>query len=344
MKMSVRDRRGVRRLEGAGPLALTLPASWLYSIGSGLFHFLHDRGVIGKRRAALPVVSVGSVSAGGSGKTPVVRWLAQRLADAGRRPAILSRGYGSRRGPEPRVVAAEKPDATRDGDEPVLLARSLPGVPVIVDKDRARAARRAREMGATVALLDDGFQHRRLHRDLDIVLWDRRCWQARHRLLPAGSLRESVRGLVRADVLLLVDRGDGPPPEPPAGPPRVFTARLLFDCLSAVQARAAVHALSGLADPASFEASLVRAGFRLTGATRYPDHHFFTAAEIREAEAQARAEGANHVVVTAKDYVRWPRGEKEDLPVPAVFDLRVEVDRETDFLRIIADRTGGSGE
>jgi tetraacyldisaccharide-1-P 4'-kinase len=87
----------------------------------------------------------------------------------------------------------------------------------------------------------------------------------------------------------------------------------------------------------------VRAGFRLTGATRYPDHHFFTAAQIREAAAQARTEGADHLAVTAKDYVRWPRGERGDLPVPAVFDLGVEVDREAELLRMIAARTEGSG-
>jgi tetraacyldisaccharide 4'-kinase len=231
----------------------------------------------------------------------------------------------------------------RDGDEPVLLAGSLPGVPVIVCRDRARAAELARAEGADVLLLDDGFQHRRLQRDLDIVLWDRRSAQARGRLLPAGSLREATRGLARADVLLLVDRGDGEPSPPDAGPPRAFRVRLRVRCLSAAQPAAALHALTGLADAASFEASLVRAGFELTGATRYPDHHFFTMSEIRDAAARASREGAHHLAVTAKDYVRWPHRESTELPVPAVFDLGVEVDRETELLRIIAEAMEGAG-
>lgn len=343
MSAPVRDRRGMRRLEGAGPLPLTLPASWAYRLGSAVFHCLHDHGLLAERRVDLPVISVGAVSAGGSGKTPVVRWLAERLAATGRRPAILSRGYRSRGAAAPRLVADRTGDAVRDGDEPVLLAGSLPGVPVIVGRDRACAAELARAEGADVLLLDDGFQHRRLQRDLDIVLWDRRSAQARGRLLPAGSLREALRGLARADVLLLVDRGDGEPSRPEAGPSRAFGVRLRLRCLSAAGPGAALHALTGLADGASFEASLVRAGFELTGATRYPDHHFFTMSEIREATAQAGREGAHHLAVTAKDYVRWPDREGTGLAIPAVFDLGVEVDRETELLRIITEAMEGAG-
>lgn len=342
MSAPIVDRRGLKRLDAAWPAVVARPASWLYGLGAGVFHGLHDRGVLRARRVGLPVVSVGALAAGGSGKTPFTRWLAKRLADRGRRPAIVSRGYGSSGGSGPRVVDAVRPDSRRDGDEPALLARSCPDVPVIVAPDRARGAALAVARGADVLLLDDGFQHRRLARDVDLVLW---ADDPRGALVPAGTWRERPAGLRRADALVLIDRGDGPPAEPPERwrPERVFRARLEPVAGSRVEVGARVHALSGLADPGSFERSLESLGLVLTGATRFPDHHRFTRAEIVEAADRAGAEGADHLAVTAKDRIRWPRELADRPPVPAVFDLDVEVEPEEGLLDFVESRlTGGA--
>jgi tetraacyldisaccharide 4'-kinase len=305
----------------------TGPASALYGAGARLAKLAWDRGWIATRAAPLPVVSVGALTAGGAGKTPFVRWLAGRLREAGRAPAILTRGYGGRGGQAPRVVDRSAPDPARDGDEPVLLARSLPDVPVVVCPDRLAGARLAAVRGADLLILDDGFQHRRLRRDLDLVLWDRAAERSDGRLLPAGFLREPLSALDRAGVVLLVDRGDGFPASPPRGPgaDRQARIRLVPGARQPVAAGTRVHALSGLADPASFERSLESLGLFVTGATRYPDHHPFTVVEVREVARRAEKQSADVIAVTAKDWTRWPRSERSALPVPAVFDLDVEL-------------------
>lgn len=326
MTYPVRDRRGLARLpERADTGVPHAVAAALYGAGVRLVAAAWDGGWRRPRRAARPVVSVGALTAGGAGKTPVVRWLAAALQAAGTAPGILSRGYGSTGGGAPRVVDAARPDARRDGDEPVLLARTLPGVPIVVGADRARGADLAIARGARLLILDDGFQHRRLHRDFDLVLWDGRAARAHGALLPAGPLREPPGALRRADVVLSIDRGDGPPPEPP-GASATATGRLVTVCRQELRTGAAVHAISGIADPESFERGVRAAGFALTGATRFRDHHAFTADEIRDAAARAAAEGADVLATTAKDRVRWPRGPGE-VPIPCVFDLDVEVDR-----------------
>jgi tetraacyldisaccharide 4'-kinase len=240
------------------------------------------------------------------------------------------------------VVDAAAPDARRDGDEPALLARSLgPDVPVVVCPDRARGAAVAQGRGADVLVLDDGFQHRALHRDVDILLWDRSAVAARGRVLPAGLLREPAAGLRRAHVLVLVDRGDGPPDLPAHAPPAVFRVRLETGSRQDLEAGRPVHALSGIADPRSFEGALKRLGLRLTGATRFSDHHRFSAAEVSAAAGRAGDEGADFLAVTAKDWMRWPRD--PELPVPAVFDLAVRPDPGDGLVRAVLDRLAGPG-
>jgi tetraacyldisaccharide 4'-kinase len=206
-------------------------------------------------------------------------------------------------------------------------------VPVVVALDRTLGAAFAVRHGADVLVLDDGFQHRRLHRDADVVLWDLAAEGGR--LLPRGRLREPREGLRRAHLLVLVDRGDGAPPPPPEVPAeRVFRARLATVAKQRIEEGLAVHVLSGIADPESFERALVRLGLRVTGATRFADHHPFTAREVAQAAARAVGEGADCLAVTAKDWARWPGGSR-DLPVPAVFDVEVEVDDPGSFVERI---------
>jgi tetraacyldisaccharide 4'-kinase len=240
-------------------------------------------------------------------------------------------------------VDASRPDAERDGDEPALLARSLPDVPVVVSPDRVRGAEIARRRNADVLLLDDGFQHRRMHRDLDVVLWDEGAVGSRGRLLPEGFLREPMSALARADLLLRIDRGNGLPPAPPLGPPpeRTFCARLVCGARQRLEEGMKVHALSGIADPASFERALADLGLEVTGATRHADHHRYSADEVRQAARRGGEEGAGYLAVTAKDFVRWPRDCDPPLPVPAVFDLEVEVEAEDRFLQTLESVLAG---
>jgi tetraacyldisaccharide 4'-kinase len=337
------DLRGLRRV-GAVPAALALPAAWIFALGARVHHGLYDLGWLRRSRVRLaPVVSVGSLTAGGAGKTPMTRWLAARLLERGRRPAILSRGYRSSGGAAPRIVDPEDPDAARDGDEPALLARSLPQVPVVVSPNRARGAAVAVGRGADVLLLDDGFQHRRLHRDVDVVLWDRAGESSRGRLIPAGALREPPSALRRAHLIVAVDRGEGAPSAPPAAvrPERVFRARLVPFARQRIGSERAVHALSGVADPEAFERSLTRLGLRVTGATRFADHHPFSVRDVREASDRAAREGADFLAVTAKDHVRWPHAATGELPAPAVFDVEVEMDAGERFVDTVVSLLGG---
>lgn len=286
---------------------------------------LYDSGMLPARRVPLPVVSIGALSVGGSGKTPFVLWLARRLREEDVPVAILSRGYGGNGGATPRVVDPTHPDAARDGDEPALMARTLPDVPVIVSPDRARGAALADGRGARLLLLDDGFQHRKLARDLDVVLWEAAAAASRGRLLPAGCLREPLSALHRADLVVLMDRGQGPPPAPPIDVEVVMNAKLVPVARQRLLQGTRVHALSGIGDPESFERGLETLGLVVTGATRYADHHAWRASEIRETLDRANGEEADVIAVTAKDWVRWPRG-SGDLPIPAVFDLAAEVE------------------
>jgi tetraacyldisaccharide 4'-kinase len=240
-------------------------------------------------------------------------------------------------------VDGREPNVIQDGDEPTLLARSLPDAIVVVAPDRVQGAAVARRRGAAILLLDDGFQHRRLHRDLDIVLWDRRSAESRGRLLPRGPLREPVSALRRAGAIVSLDRGSGPPDPPDLGgrEAAAFRGELRAFCLQAVSPRSEVHALSGLADPESFERSLTRLGLRLTGATRHPDHHLFTPQEILEAARRAEREGADHLATSAKDHVRWPRPPAGGVPTPAVFDVDVRLEDEEALVELALSTLSG---
>ncbi len=335
------ERRGWRRFpEGDAARRLASPLAWLWSLGARLAHAAADRGFPRAVRATIPVVSVGSLAFGGSGKTPIARWIARILASRGERPAVLLRGYRSGGGTVSRCVDPDRPDALRDGDEAALLASSLPGLPVVVGADRVRSARLAADLGATVAVLDDGHQHRRLARAMNLVIWDAGATSAR---APRGTfLREPRSGLARADALLLVDRGDGAPPRPPEAPEHVASVRvrLVSRIPSGAHRGRPVYALTGIADPLGFERSLVRAGLLVTGATRHSDHHRFAEDEIADAVHRGKALGADALAITAKDHVRArERFAACGLDV-LVFDLDAESPDEDSLAESIARAIG----
>lgn len=291
----------------------------------------------------LRVLSVGGVRAGGDGKTPLALRCAMELRALGHAVALVSRGYRGRwerrggvvSGLEGGSIAATVEEA---GDEALMLARRAPGVAVVVGADRVEAARRARELGATAVVLDSGFQHRRLARQLDIVSVS---WPlvGSEGPLPTGSLREPLAALARAD---LVGFELAPGAAAPALPHRSFAFSLTPTCLADVDGRpcgelselrgARALLVSGIARPHRFAQLADALGARSVGALVYGDHHVYTARDRAAMIAAARRAGADMVLTTEKDATRL--GALAGLPVRA---LRVEVAIEAGLEHLTAE-------
>ncbi len=268
-----------------------------------------------RQRLRRPVISVGNLSVGGTGKTPLVAAIARWLVSIGERPAILSRGYARKvTMREPLVVSdggRVRSDVAHAGDEPLMLARAVPGAAVVVCAERYAAGRVAEEtLGATVHLLDDGFQHLPLARDLDIVVTPAGAL-ADDAVLPKGRLREPLSALSRAGLLVVVGATDreaqqeadvyGVPCGIGAvrrlGPPVVVHG-------AAPTRDRSVVAMAAIGQPEQFEAALVADGWQVVDRCTYPDHHWYSAADLAEVAGRVEAAGAWGVATTDKDAVR----------------------------------------
>ena len=331
--MSWRDRIGARILRAGRTrdpsavehilrLLLSVPAA-LYGAVACARNFGYNKGLASVHRLPCRVVSVGNLTAGGTGKTPMTIALARAAQSAGGRPAVLLRGYrgagaGSRVVSDGDRVFLDWRDA---GDESILLARSLPGVPVVVGGDRVASGRLAvKRFRPDLFLLDDGFQHRRLHRDRDLVLLDGTDLFGGARMLPRGRLREPTVGLRRshAAVITRADQADNPAAlcrEVEAVAPGLavglaaYRATGVRDLTGAEQPTESlsgrrVLALSGIANPQSFQRTLVGTGAVVVGVLEYPDHHPFTEEDLVSARQALQACGAEWIVTTEKDAVR----------------------------------------
>jgi tetraacyldisaccharide 4'-kinase len=269
------------------------PLGWAYA-GVTAWRLEHGE----SWRAAVPVICIGNLTAGGAGKTPVVRDLARRLAAAGLRPAILSRGYGGREA-GPLKVDPARHDAAQVGDEPLMLARETP---CWIARDRAAGARAMTADGAGLVLMDDGLQNPGLIQDLKIVVVDGATGFGNGRAMPAGPLRESIAaGIARADVLVIVGADDH-------GLTRKYAAAKIVLALGteidASQLPAGkVAAFAGIGRPEKFRASLAAAGAEIAVFRAFADHHYYNPAELAALETKARAFGAS-LVTTEKDWVR----------------------------------------
>ena len=289
---------------------LLAPLAWLFGVVVAVRNALYDARVLRVRRAKVPVISVGSLEVGGAGKTPLVMLVCELAAKLGHRVAILTRGY---RGALEAVGGEVLPgdDAARAGDEPLLLTRRLCalGVRVYAGKHRHRTAALAVENGATLLVLDDGFQHRALHRDLDLVLVDGRdAARGRdHHLLPWGRLREARTALGRARLVCV--RGDGLPPLLSACQQLVRVQDTLLDVVAWPEGR--VEALSflrareltlvaGIARPERFAAAVEGLGARIVERRIFRDHHAFSPRDLANSRAP--------LCTTEKDAMRLPPG------------------------------------
>jgi tetraacyldisaccharide 4'-kinase len=288
------------------PAALLSPLGALYGM-SVAFKARHARPF----DAGVPVICVGNLTAGGSGKTPIAIAIVEALRAGGRRPYFLTRGYGgSEHGP---ALATRGHTAKLMGDEALLLARAAS---TIVARDRAAGARLAKEKGATVLVMDDGHQNFSLRKSLSLVVVDAETGFGNGFQIPAGPLREPVaQGLARADAVILV--GDGAPDlQGFRGP--VLRAHLKAD--GDAIAGKSVFAFAGIGRPEKFVASLQDSGAIVTGSCFFADHHPYGEEELVQLRAVA---GDAILVTTEKDFVRLTTAEREGirtLKVAAIFD------------------------
>jgi len=298
-------------------------AEWPYRWAVGWRNRRYDRDPTTVHRAGVPVISVGNLTLGGTGKTPMVEYLARWLLGRGQRVVLISRGYGSRSG------AAN--------DEALELAQKLPEVPHLQNPDRVAAAAEAiARHRAEAILLDDAFQHRRIARDLDLVMLDALEPFGFDHVFPRGTLREPPEGLRRADAVVL-SRADLIEPHqrerlwqrvacyaPDA--PQIEAAHAPVDLLApdgSVEALDAMHdrpvaAFCGIGNPEGFRRTLQRIGCRLLGRRTFPDHHRYTAEEAAELHDWARRLGAEALLCTQKDLVKFTAAPPLDCPLRAV--------------------------
>lgn len=318
-----------------------LPLSWLYGAAVGMRNHYYDR--VEATKLPVPVISVGNLTVGGSGKTPLVAALAKDFLAREFPVAVLSRGYGRRGHAEFVLVSDGKDvlvDAREGGDEPVELARTIPGLVVAVGADRVRAAETLlQRLGRHIILLDDGFQHRRLARDVDLVCFDCTEPDSSLHLLPAGRLREPLRNLKRADAVVLTrwsescripEHGDVPTIRAVSrvvGFTRVDTAG---DSLDAGAFREETVSLAlGVARP---ERVLESLDAHVAHVVARRDHHRWSEAELRGIVDEAKVKGARALLTTGKDAVKMSFPESVALPV-----YRIDVETEILDLAVLRD-------
>ncbi len=305
-------------LGGAGRAldVVTAPVELMFRGVTTVRNALYEGGALERTKLTVPVVSVGNLAVGGAGKTPVTAWLAGSLHAAGRRPAVLHGGYAD--------------------DEPALHREMNPQVPVHAGRDRVATGRAAIAEGADILVLDDAFQHRRLARDLDIVLVAAESWHRGRRALPRGPWREDVSALARADWVIVTRRTatlEAARATAAAIRSAVASPRIGIVCL---RARTWMHdgelaapppqaalAVAAIATPDAFVLNAHGAGAATKAVAFFPDHHEYSA---MDAESILRAAGASPIITTAKDWVKLRRV----LPASRVWVLEQSVEPEDD--------------
>ena len=318
-----------------------------------LRYLFYRLGLLRRFPLGVQVISIGNITAGGTGKTPVTEIFARTLAARGRKVAILSRGYRRKEAPwwkrivtgivEPPLVVSDGRhvllDSAIGGDEPYMLASNLPGVAVVVDRNRVKAGRCAvKRLGCDTIILDDGFQYQKLRHSIEVVLVDSTNPFGNGNMLPRGILREPVRNLKRADIIFLTKcRGDVSAVKEEIR--RHNDTAEIVECnhtpktLKDVWSREEfplswlkgkkLCTLSGIASPKGFENSLRALGSKVVWCERYADHHRYDASEVLYALNRSADMGADALVTTEKDAVRFPR--LETSPVRCLY-LRIAIE------------------
>ncbi|MCA1809974.1 MAG: tetraacyldisaccharide 4'-kinase [Kiritimatiellia bacterium] len=345
----------------AGAVRLLLKhLSRIYGFAISLWNFLYVKGVLRHHTLGCQVISIGNLTVGGTGKTPIVEIFARALQKEGRRVAILSRGYkkvehgfwkkkldkltGREARRPPRVVSdgsALLLDSSMSGDEPYMLASNLPDVAVLVDKDRVKSGRYAIDkLKCDTLILDDGFQYRALKHRVEIVLVDSTNPFGNGHVLPRGLLREPIKHIKRADFIFITKASDpdqsalteqlrrlNPRAEISVCTHRPLYLQNIYDAGEKHQlewlAGRRLVTVAGIAIPEGFENEIRRLSGNLVYTKRFADHHRYSQQEIIDLINKARGREAEAIITTEKDAVRFPKIERQDVPI---YFLRVEIE------------------
>ena len=327
------------------------PLSLLYGAVTRTRLSLYRRGTFQTTKLDRPVISIGNITTGGTGKTPLVEWVARTIASHGKRVCILTRGYG-RKDPHLQVIVSDGygvlASPAEAGDEPYLLATKLTGqAAVISSADRIAAGEEAiKDFGTECFVLDDGFQHLRLSRDLNIVTIDATNPWGGGKLLPHGRLREAPEGLSRADCVVITrcdQVGDTSELEREiqrlTGDKPIFRSQMrpvgvvsLKNGAQLLEAPARVAAFCAVGNPGSFYENLRQLGYEIALQRSFPDHHVYTQAEI---DALIKDAGAASLITTAKDAVKL---RALSFSVPCyVLEIAIAIEGEDEFTKLILD-------
>jgi tetraacyldisaccharide 4'-kinase len=325
------------------------PASLTYGLCVRLRNRLYRSGALKSYDVGAPVISVGNLTTGGTGKTPLVKWLALQLTSGGKRVCVLTRGY--RRNSSGRIVVSDNASVLANvdeaGDEPFLLAHDLTGrAAVICDANRVDAAEWAiKNLSSQAFILDDAFQHQRIRRDFNILTVDASNPWGNRKLLPAGILREPISQLTRADCIVITRADEVETSrlraeiESLAGKIPIFTSRMRLvqtrsvsesEQTGSADRQDPVAAFCGIGNPDSFFSLLRREGFKIVHERAFRDHYRYTQADVDRLVNDATARGAKAMVTTAKDAVKLT-DLKFELPC-FVIDVAIEIDQEREFL------------
>lgn len=329
-------------------LPLSLVASFFYAFVVAIRNFLYDKRLLKSAKLPAYVISIGNLTTGGTGKTPITAEIANRLTGAGRRVAVISRGYGGKLDINVTNIISDGQTvfhtAEQAGDEPFWIAKNAPGTVVITGKNRVASGRIAIEKyNCDVLLVDDGFQHRKLKRDLDIVLIDGARAFGNGFLLPAGPLREPISNIKRANKVIIVNKTGTINDCMPCLQEELkmkynietcvcgFVADKIYDVSTGKPAKeiSSAVAFAGIAQPESFFDLLDAWGIKLAGKKVFPDHYLYTGEDMEVLIEIAQSAGANSIITTEKDAVKIQpliSNGKAQAPQVSVYALKLKVD------------------
>lgn len=332
-------------------LLFLTPLAWLYSLAVRLRAELYRFGILNTLRLPRPVVSIGNITVGGTGKTPVTAYIARFLLEQGLRVAVLSRGYGGSLEGQTCVVSDGKTimlSALESGDEPYLLASTVPGLMVVIGTDRYAAGLLAiQQLSPDIFLLDDGFQHLRLHRDLNILLMDFSRPFGNSLTLPAGILREPMAAMCRADLIIFTRAHEGAAISTNAhGIPACISSHTITDLLPLSGGTPVpfshclghkVLAFAGIADPYSFFEGLRAKGMNLVQGLHFPDHVVYSKERCNEITDAMRTSGADFLITTEKDGVKLKGVSQQYAERTLLARLDLTIDNSTQLKEMLTD-------
>ena len=305
------------------------PAEFLYKLVISSIDFLRRHGLLKTEEPPLPLISVGNLTYGGTNKTPFVEMLAKFACEKGVKAGIVTRGYT---GKSQNVILIRNGEGKREqtGDEPLLLSRELPEVPVAIARQRINGVKALKNSGVELVIADDAFQHRKLMRDADIVLIDSACPFGNGKLTPSGIMREKINALERAHIVVLTKSDQVERSELDklhkivskfVNPEKIFTSRLELNgwiLRGTNEIHKKVFAFSAIGSPESFERLISSKGFIITGEKIFNDHHKYSSNDIDEIKNLALSSGAEAVICTEKDLYNFPENHEWPKEIPLI--------------------------